>query len=356
MDHFNIIDLGVSNKWNNIVSSFRQYDVYYLSNYVKAFKIHGDGEPLLLSYETDNLRGINVVMKRDISQFAPLNSFLRPETYFDIVTPYGYGGFIFEGDTSESAMEHFHLQYLEFLKYNHVVSEFVRYHPQLKNANVMRSVSTISDLGQTISMDLESVDVIWDNLTSKNRNMIRKAHKSGIEIHHGKSPELMSDFIRIYNETMDKDEANPYYYFGKEFYESIYADLNDFHEMFYAVIDSKIIAISIILFTNIQMHYHLSGSLFEYRNLAPSNLLLFEAACWGNKQGFKTFHLGGGIGSKEDNLFKFKQAFNRSSKNQFSTGKLIVNDEIYNSLVETRKQYDLFFNVNKNYFPLYRAL
>ena len=64
------------------------------------------------------------------------------------------------------------------------------------------------------------------------------------------------------------------------------------YEMFYATLDGKIIAMSIMLFANKQMHYHLSGSMMEYRNLAPSNLLLYKAAVWGSEQGYKTFHLG----------------------------------------------------------------
>ena len=37
------------------------------ADYVKAFKIHGDGEPTLFYYEDQNIKAINVVMKRDIS-------------------------------------------------------------------------------------------------------------------------------------------------------------------------------------------------------------------------------------------------------------------------------------------------
>ena len=95
---------------------------------------------------------------------------------------------------------------------------------------------------------------------------------------------------------MDKDNAEEYYYFEEEFYKSIHEDLSGHYEMFYAVYEGQIIAMSIILFANRQMHYHLSGSMIEYRNLAPSNLLLYEAALWGCKQGYRTFHLGGGVG------------------------------------------------------------
>jgi hypothetical protein len=355
MGVFNIISMSESSMWKDIVLSFRQHDVYYFSDYVKAFLIHGDGEPVLLSYKTDELRGINVVIKRDISHFAPFKDVIHPETYFDIVTPYGYGGYIFEGDTSKKAMERFNEDYTEFVNHEHIISEFVRYSPLNKNANFMRSISDVIDLGQTISMDLASMDVIWNNLTSKNRNMIRKAQKTGVEIRHGKSLELMDIFMNMYNATMEKDMANSYYYFGKDFYRSIHTDLHDNYEMFYAVLNERIIAMSIMLFANNQIHYHLSGSLSEYRNLAPSNLLLFEAACWGCEQGYNTFHLGGGVGAGEDNLFKFKQAFNRDSNNMFSIGKKIFDQGVYDSLVEIRKENDLTFDLNSSYFPLYRA-
>ena len=38
-------------QWDAIVRSFNEYDSYWLSGYVKAFHIHGDGEPLLFHYD-----------------------------------------------------------------------------------------------------------------------------------------------------------------------------------------------------------------------------------------------------------------------------------------------------------------
>lgn len=52
--------------WDGIVRSFTEYDVYYLSGYVKAFQIHGDGEPQLLFYEEDGLKAIYVYMRRKL--------------------------------------------------------------------------------------------------------------------------------------------------------------------------------------------------------------------------------------------------------------------------------------------------
>lgn len=340
-----LFDLSQSAEWDATVRSFAEHDVYYLSGYVKAFHIHGDGDPYLFYYEADGLRAIYVYMRRKTTL----------DGVFDSVTPYGYGGVLFEGNISDTNLETFWAAYLGKMAEEHIVDNFVRYHPVLKNAIPMKVVSNVIDLGKTVAFDLTSPEMIWDNIISKNRNMIRKAEKNGIEIRHGKGLELFADFKRIYNATMDKDHAEEYYYFGDAFYESIHNDLQDNYEMFYAVLNGQIIAMSIMLFGNKQMHYHLSGSMLEYRNLAPSNLLLYKAALWGCEQGYKTFHLGGGVGSGEDNLYKFKAAFNKNSDFQFSIGKQVFDQEKYDELVEIRKNSDPEFDGESKFFPLYRA-
>ena len=78
--------------WDTLVRGFSNYDVYYLSGYVKAFRLHGDGEPLLFYGEADGVRGINVVMKRDIAADPHFAGSLPANTYFDFATrPRGAG-------------------------------------------------------------------------------------------------------------------------------------------------------------------------------------------------------------------------------------------------------------------------
>ena len=341
-----IYNLNQAQIWDDIVRGFVCYDVYYMSSYVKAFQIHGDGEPQLLYYESNGLKAIYVYMKRKTAI----------EGYFDSITPYGYGGVLFEGDTSLENLQSFWNAYVDKMKEEGIVDNFVRYHPMLSNAIPMNKISTVIDLGKTIALDLSSPDIIWENITSKNRNMIRKAKKNGVEIRHGKDMSLLMEFKIIYNATMDRDHAEEYYYFGDTFYESIHRDLHDNYELFYAFYYGKPIAMSIMLYANRQMHYHLSGLLDEYRYLAPSNLLLYEAALWGNEQGFKTFHLGGGVGNIQNSLYKFKAAFNRKSDYQFSIGKEIFDQRKYDELVLRRKETDFDFNSNSDFFPLYRSV
>lgn len=339
-----IIDIEDRFHWDEIVTGFSLYDVYYLSGYVKAFQIHGDGEPQLLFYETADLKAIYVYMKRTTII----------EGVYDSISPYGYGGVLFEGNTSIENLMFFWAVYVCKMKELNIVDNFVRYHPVLANALLMEEVSEVIDLGKTVALDLTSPEVIWANIISKNRNVIRKAEKNGIEIHHSRDSKLFKDFIRIYNATMDRDNAVKYYYFEDAFYESIHNDLHDNYELFYAVYKGEIIAMSIILFANRQMHYHLSGSLIEYRNLAPSNLLLYKAALWGYERGYRTFHLGGGVGSGKDNLYKFKAAFNRNSDLQFFIGKQIFDEDKYQELVTIHSKENPLFNMKSCYFPIYR--
>lgn len=348
-----LIDLDNSTHWDELVTSLPDHDIYYLSGYVKAFKQHGDGNPVLIWWEHEGITGACVLMMRDIANDKHFLQ-LEQERYFDAVTPYGYGGFIFSTEPTEEQLSVLSKEFIDILKQQDVISIFFRFHPILGNAKFSKNICEVIDLGKTISLDLKNADTIWSNITSKNRNMIRKAEKLGVDIHHGKGMELLARFKEIYDETMRRDNSEEYYFFNNDFYKSISEDLKYNYEVFYATFEDKIISMAIILFDNKQLHYHLSGSIREYRSYAPSNKLLYEVALWGAANGYTSFHLGGGVGSGDDPLYKFKAAFNRNSDNQFSIGKLIVDEYKYNELIKIR-QNDTNFVESSCFFPKYRS-
>ena len=348
-----IFTLDETEKWDSIVKSFKDYDVYYLSGYTRAFKSHGDGEPTLIYYHDEEIRAINVVMKRDIEKDIKFRNIIKSESYFDITTPYGYGGFIIEGSINEVNLNRLNEAYSNYCISNDIISEFVRFHPVLENSKVNRGIYEVIDLSKTITIDLISKEQIWKDLNSKNRNVIRKAIKSGVEIYWGRSPELINEFVPLYNATMSKDDAKDYYYFDEYFYKSILEDLKYNCLFFYALYNQKIISMSMILFGNDNMHYHLSASDREYQSLAATNLLLYQAACWGCENGYKSFHLGGGLGSKEDSLYNFKKAFNKNSETYFSVGKKIFDNKKYQDLIDIRNR-NVDYKQGPNFFPVYR--
>lgn len=350
-----IITASEKERWNDIVRSFPQYDVYYLYNYTVPFRNYGDGEPLLIYYHDVNGSAINVVMKRNISLDRRFAGLLPQDTYFDLSTPYGYGGFIYNGDVDTHALDK---AYTQWCVKNGIICEFVRFHPVLQNSGSVgkssESLYEVTHIGATVCMDLSSPETIWANLTSKNRNTIRKAQKNEITVTHGKNDMMIASFVELYVSTMKKDNAADYYFFDHEFFAQTISKLGDSCEIFCAVWQGKIIAASIMMLENGKLNYHLSGSDAEYKTMAPGNLLLYEAALWGYHNGCKTFHLGGGLGGREDSLYAFKKSFNRHASSAFLVGKKIFDNDKYGELIDIRKINSNFVQ-NDSFFPAYRA-
>lgn len=289
-------------------------------------------------------------MKRDIAEDSHFVGKIESGTYFDFSTPYGYGGWLIEGEDSDNLFP----EYVKWCKRNNIVCEFVRFHPMLENQHYSEEAYDVIRLGETVALDLTSYDMIWSNLKSTCRNRIRNALKIPVQVYNGRFPEIFKKFPDIYDLTMDKDNADPYYYFEPDFYDSILNDLPEEAQIFYAQIpDGKIIAAVIMLECNGYMNYHLSCSLPEYSKIAATNMIIYQAALWGSRHGFRSLYLGGGVGSEEDNLLRFKKTMYKGEKGypRFYIGKKVFDKEAYDQLCNMR-------GINSNsdgFFPRYRT-
>lgn len=349
---FTVYTINQKDEWDSIVKTFKKYDVYYLSGYSEAFKLHGDGEPLLFYYETENLRGINVVMKRDIAHDKHFSGRISEGKYYDLSTPYGYGGWIIEGEDSENGTSVFIDEYTSWCRDNNVVSEFVRFHPVLENASgINKKMYMVDSIGKTVAIQLDNKDAIWERFSSKNRGHIRVAKKEGVAVRNENSKEAFDVFQRIYETTMDRDDASSYYYFDKSFFESIRNDLKGYYTLFTAYLGNQAIASSIMLHADNYMNYHLSGQLFEYRRYAGTNMILYEAAKWGCSHGYDWLHLGGGLGAKKGPLYDFKKSFYKKGVDKsFYIGKRITDYKAYQFLINARIE-----EISDGFFPEYRS-
>ena len=68
-DRITEVSVNDKEKWNEVVRSFADYDVFYLNDYVQAFQLENplNGEPVLIYYEKGTDRAMNVIFKRDIA-------------------------------------------------------------------------------------------------------------------------------------------------------------------------------------------------------------------------------------------------------------------------------------------------
>ena len=308
--------------------------------------------PFLIDYEDDDSHFCYVVMMSDIADTSKFGGLIERGKYYDFQTPYGYGGPLCDYPISERAQKFFLKEFGEYALEHGIVSQFVRFHPLLQNHKIAPLVFETRYLHDTVYIDTTSTDMIIENMDGKNRNMVRKAVKNGVIIEKRSIAEYQ-DFLPIYKETMLKDNADEYYFFNEDYFQAQLA-LNNYACIFYAVKNEKPIAASIMYFNDRYMHYHLAGTYTEFRQFAPSNLLLYEAACWASKQGIKQFHLGGGI-VQDDNLFRFKKQFNKNGRLPFIIGRTIFNKNVYNNLLKIRCKLDTNFKSDNSRMIQYRA-
>lgn len=334
------------NKWNEIVYSFKDTDIYYTANYVKSLELNGDGKAILIHYKKNDIEAINVVIKKDISKYVIFNNEIESNKYFDYTTPYGYGGFIFKEKYNSDIIQKVYEDYTQYCKNKNIITEFTRFNPLLKNYKFMENLTDVIELGPTVTISLTNYQEAWNNYESKNRNVIRKAIRRNVEIEHGFSKELMEKFKKIYIETMTRIKSNEYYFFSNTYFDSLYEDMKDKAIIFYATYENEIISMAYVMFHGNYMHYHLSGTSIKYRNLASTNLLIDQIIKYGHENGYKKLHLGGGVGAKEDSLFKFKRGFKKDNFTTYKIGKTIFNKEKYDEL---RERYKL----ENDYFPAY---
>lgn len=353
MGTLEIIPFEKRENWDAIVRSFPRYDVYYLSGYVSAFRYTGDGDPLLLSYRGEKLRLCYVVQQRDIAGSPSYGGILEQGRYFDWSTPYGYGGPLTDGFDGREVGDFFR-QLNDYCRSARIVSQFIRFHPLLQNHKVFEGSCELWKNRQTVFIDTADQTVINANLESRCRGAVRKALKNHIRIENGQSEEARRTFVRLYYDTMHRRNAADYYYFSEEFFSDFFANTADCCRLFYAMLDDETICSAIILYCNGRMHYHLSAAQRESLSLSPNNLLLYTAACWGAENGYRQFHLGGGV-EPQDSLFLFKRSFHKKGLADFYIGRNIFWEEAYRELLDIRAASDKDFRPDNGRLIQYRA-
>ena len=293
------MNINIVEHWNKKLEKFSedQKDIYFYEEYVNLATGKNKTPRCIVCEENEKI----IILP-----------FLRSvyKKYFDFETPYGYGGPISntkDNEWNEKAIK----EIINFFSSENYLAGFVRFHPLLKNVEFCKNIFKVIYDRKTIAINTSvDEDEIWMNqISSKNRNMIRKAEKNGLTFERDNEFKYMEVFKTLYNSTMSRLDADDFYYFDDRYFKQFM----DFFKgnAFLGCIkkDNEIISAALFMYENVWGHYHLAGSNREYSSLGTNNLLLWKVACEMHKEGVKEFHLGGGTnGDEENSLFKFKHA------------------------------------------------
>lgn len=312
-------------RWDEYVNRFpkEKIDIYYYSDYYKLYEANNEGIGKIFIYEKYEKIALYPFLLREITGYD------LDRKYYDIETAYGYGGPL-ANCYEEEFLSEFEESFLKYCKEQDIVAEFIRFNCLFNNHNIFKKNINVSFNRNTVLVDLtKDIEGIWNNqISSKNRNMIKKAIKSNLHINFDKN---IGSFKSIYESTMNKVNASRYYYFSDSYYEFL-CNINSIN--INILYDNVIISSAIFLYDKNFIHYHLSGSIQEYLNYSPNNLMLWEIIKYAKNSGFKFLHLGGGKTSDiKDSLFKFKRAFSNNIL-EFYVGTRIHNNDVYEKLID----------------------
>lgn len=343
-----IKEISIENEqeWDRVVRSFSNYDVFYLSGYSKAFMKEApkNGQPILLLYENGLDKAINVVLRRDVALDEKFVGKIDQGQFFDLITPYGYGGFW--GEISDwDKLNH---EYTEYCMEKHYICEFVRfelftdYHCHYDGEIETRTHNVVRSLEMPL-------DEMWMDFKQKVRKNVKKANSFNLNCIIENTNDHLDDFLRIYYSTMDRTAAEGEYYFSKQFYEDM-SKMSDNVMFFYVVHEGKIISTELVIYGTENAYSYLGGTDRDYFDVRPNDYLKYEIIKWAKAKGLKNFVLGGGYGA-DDGIFQYKLCLAPHGEYDFYIGRKIFDKEKYDRLTKLRQGETL----NNKYFPIYRS-
>jgi lipid II:glycine glycyltransferase (peptidoglycan interpeptide bridge formation enzyme) len=193
------------------------------------------------------------------------------------------------------------------------------------------------------------------------RTATRKAQKNGYTgaVRQAERQDLGkgSDFRRLYEQTMQRVDAAPVYFFDEDYYTALFDGLGS--NLFIAEVRSPegvVVSSGLNIRHAHRLHGHLTGSNRDDARMGSNNLMIWIAIQFTIDQGLRQFHIGGGVGPA-DSLFKFKRSFG-GHELEYGISGLIIDPDAYQGLVELRaKECDTTSDalLAANYFPAYRG-
>lgn len=323
-------------------------DIYFEPNYGKLYENIENGKSIVYTFEHEYGKIQHMFIKREIPYLVNDNK------YFDIVTPYGYGGPIFLEKTEEKIQELVNLFEDNFEEYcikNNIVSEFVRFHPVLENHQYYEAMYDIIPIRKTVGTNLEIFEDPFQKEFSKScRKNTRRALRNGVSYNITEKPDDIKNFLEIYYSTMNRNSAQDFYYFDESYFEKTLKFFKNNILLVEAMYKEKTIAMGFYFVYGDYIHTHLSGTLSKYMKLSPAYVLRYALTQWGKERGYTMIHHGGGTtNDPDDSLYKFKKQFGVHTDFQFYIGKRIWNHDVYNELCKKRN-----VTGNVEFFPAYR--
>lgn len=348
---YHVLGLKEHKQWVQELSNLNNTkpDVHYKPEYFQLFA--GEGEGRLFVYKEGKETVFYPFLLRRVN-FIPGLTDKLPMNLYDITSPYGYGGPLITPTAGDSVVNSFFQCFAEYCSSNNIITEFIRFHPVLGNYHLVKKHVAVERVSSVVCVDLTvSNEEIWSGYKRNNRKNIKKAYREGLEVSIEEAPVGFTNFLDIYYHTLSRNQAKSFYYFNPEFFTRLHRELKGNFLYAHTLINGQIISTELLLYNETFIHSYLGGTLEQYYDYRPNNILKHEVIKWAKNKGIKYFLLGGGY-QEDDGIFQYKRSFAVNGVLDFYVGKKVHNHTIVNQLEEIMSA--KVPRENTNYFPGYR--
>lgn len=245
----------------------------------------------------------------------------------DASSPYGYGGPLCTTE-DPSFVEAAWDAYLEWMREQRVVVEYIRFHPALGNerhygGNVVTS-------REAISVDLRQGDIATGYAT-RLRQGLRKADRAGLAYEEAELGHVLGRFARFYRDGMRGIGADRFYLFEDSYFEALAATGRARVGLCRAG-NGEWLAAALFLDGEGIREYHLAAAGVAGREVGASSFVLHEGGLAARRRGAQELYLGGGSDARPDNaLLFFKSAFS-PRRLTYRTGWTVFDGDRYHEL------------------------
>lgn len=338
-----LITLAQKEEWNFYVKNAFIYDFYHTWSY---HSLDHSGVAILFVYQDDG----------DYIAFPFLKRVIPETPFFDLSSVYGYVGPISNKESKSLSAElivNFKDAFLKFLKDGQIVSVFCRLHPFFNQDRLVKDFIGLYENGKTVALDLTlPIDIQREKYNSDTYRSIKKSWRKGFYVRESKKIEDITVFIDMYAENMKRVHSTAYYRFNRQYFlDLLHSDEFD-SRLLLVCFEDEILCGAIITLTHGVIQGHLIATKTAYLNESPAKFLVDEVSLLGRNEGMRHLHLGGGVGFKDDSLFRWKSSFSDLYMN-YQSLRYIANHQVYDSLVN---RLGIDKNTNIDFFPLYRAV
>jgi len=256
--------------------------------------------------------------------------------YYDICGAYGYNGPI--GVVKDSAfLQTFNSELLAFFASQDVVTEFVRYCP-IPDNKMYHIYPQQIDVLDNVYVDLSlGVERLWFESYEKNlRTSIRKGSSYGLRslVYQGTAitKQMMRLVYDIYSSTMQRNNADQFYYFGLDFLDRLLDIMGTKLHLVITYHESTPISFELLICDGVLSYAILGGTVSSYYFMNPNTYQKNELFISLIQRGLELYSMGGGV-RKSDNLYSYKKSFNKKCKNPFYIGTKVHLPDVYEDIL-----------------------